>query len=170
MSYRLQMTIPDDLAKELARRGRAGKRPVSRVAAELLVLALNGDASDDHRVDFSDDQAPAHGSPLWLDPPRGPERNAWRNELWAGILDLHRRYRDALGNLPADWWREPALVELLGALVTWRATIDVHGSDPREELAFHTQLIAFGALLDQRPGGRSFSEDALPAEWFADAT
>jgi hypothetical protein len=170
VSYRLQVTVPDDLADELERRGRAGGQPASRVAAQLLGLAVSGGI--DHRRRTPPREVRDEGShvaqrpPAWLVPPSRLHREPWRRELWTAVLALHQRYGDALSNLPADWWRDPALTEVLGALVTWRAIIDVHGSDPREELAFHTQLIAFGQLLDQRPGGSDvFNESGPSAEW-----
>jgi hypothetical protein len=170
VSYRLQVTVPDDLADELDRRGRVGGQPASRVAAQLLVLAVSGGI--DHRQktprrdDHDEGRHVVHRPPAWLVPPNRGEREPWRRELWTAVLALHHRYEDALSNLPADWWRDPALTEALGALVTWRSIIDVHGSDPREELAFHTQLIAFGRLLDQSPcGGGVFGESVPPAEW-----
>jgi hypothetical protein len=169
MSYHLQVTVPDDLADELERRGRVAGQPASRVAAQLLVLALNGDAGHRQRPAVREDrdvgrhvQQPA---PAWLVPPEPGERQLWRSQLWAAVLALHRRYAAALANLPGDWWRDAALTEVLGALVAWRSTIDVCGSDPREELAFHTQLIAFGRLLDERPGGDVFRESAPPPAW-----
>ena len=170
MSYRLQVTVPDDLADELERRGRAGGQPASRVAAQLLVLAVNGGTNHRRKTSAREDRDEGrhvvHRPPAWLLPPNRQDREAWRRELWTAVLALHHRYPDALSSLPADWWQDPALTEVLGALVTWRSIIDVHGSDPREELAFHTQLIAFGQLLDQRPGGGGAFGDSLPpADW-----
>lgn len=169
MSYRLQITVPDDLADELERRGRVGGQPASRVAVQLLVLAVNGGAAHRQRPAAREDRdAGRHvhrPAPGWLVPPDRRERQSWRSQLWAAVLALHRRYGDALANLPGDWWRDAALTELLGALVAWRSTIDVCGNDPREELAFHTQLIAFGRLLDERPGGDVLRESAPPPEW-----
>ena len=171
MSYRLQVTVPDDLADELERRAEAGGQPASRVAAQLLVLAVNG--GTDHRrkttapEERDEGRHVVHRPPAWLLPPNRHDRGPWRRELWTAVLALHHRYQDALSNLPTDWWRDPALTEVLGALATWRSVIDVHGSDPREELAFHAQLIAFGQLLDQRPGGGGmFGNSPPPAEWF----
>lgn len=91
-----------------------------------------------------------HRPPAWLVPPNRRDREPGRRELWTAVLALHHRYEDAPSGLWTDWWRDPALTEVLGALVTLRSIIDVHGSDPREELAFHTQLIAFARLLDLR--------------------
>ena len=169
MSYRLQVTVPDDLADELERRGRAGGQPASRVAAQLLVLAVNGGADRPRppapRDDRDGGRHVQQEPPVWLDPPDPGDRQSWRSQLWAAVLALHRRYEDALANLPADWWRNAALTEVLGALAAWRSTIDGCGADPREELAFHTQLIAFGRLVDERAGGDVFRESAPPPAW-----
>ena len=109
---------------------------------------------------------PHDASAPWLDP-RNETRRRWRSELWAAVLALHERYPDELANLEADWWRSQSRIEVLGALATWRSTIDTSGRDPRQELAFHTELIAYGQMLDQTPGvGGDMFEDAIPpAKW-----
>lgn len=86
------------------------------------VLAVN--ANTNHKLtaqaqeDRHEGRHVQRSPPAWLDPPPGRERKAWRSEMWAAVLALHHRYQDALSALPGDWWRDPPLIEVLGALVT----------------------------------------------------
>ena len=169
MGYRLQVTVADDIANELQRRAQTAGQPASRVAATLIHLALNTDAS------LARDRAPARSvsashdaaqPPSWIEPIAVAERRAWRSELWAAVLALCARYPKELQRLEASWWRNRARTEQLAALDAWRLEIDQTGSDPREELAFHHQLADLRYVLEHLPGGAdTFESGPPPHEW-----
>ena len=167
MSYRVRITVPDMTGDELSQLAQRAGQPLSHVAADLLRAAVDRA----YRPKARDEPPPVPMSPHdasapWLDP-RDETRTRWRCELWAAVLALHERYPDELANLEADWWRSQSRIEVLGALATWRSAIDTSGRDPRQELAFHAQLAAYGQILDITPGvGGDMFQDALPpAEW-----
>jgi hypothetical protein len=168
MSYRVRIAIPEATGDDLAQLARYAGQPASHVAADLLRAAIERASRPAARAEAPPmPTPPLEGGGPWLEP-RNDTRARWRSELWTAVLALHERYPDELANLDADWWRNPSRVEVLGALATWRSTIDTSGQDPREELAFHTQLMAFGAILDQTPGsgGAAFQDETALAEWF----
>jgi hypothetical protein len=87
--------------------------------------------------------------------------------MWREIVVLHRRYPKALGNVKDGWWEDEAQTEQLLALAAWRAQLDQHGDDPREELAFHAQLSDFAAQQRQQGGGvtKAWKPGAPPDQW-----
>lgn len=89
--------------------------------------------------------------------------------MWGAIIALHDRYPKQLGALQEDWWETEAHVERLCALVAWRRQLDIDAADPREELAFHTQLEDYSKQLRQKGGGitRAWTPGAPPAQWAA---
>ncbi|HEX3509966.1 MAG TPA: hypothetical protein VHT27_02585 [Solirubrobacteraceae bacterium] len=89
--------------------------------------------------------------PGWLEPYGGdPE---WRRQTWSAIVALHARYPRHLEHLQHGWWEDDAQTEQLSALVAWRAEIDNHSLDPRDELAFHGQLEHHRETLRSQGGG-----------------
>ena len=83
---------------------------------------------------------------------------------------LADRYPRVMAKLPADWWTDRALIEVMGALTTWRAQLDTDQSaDPRAELLFHDRL----ELLDRQlthtgdPTAARFTGGPPPSEWLA---
>ena len=169
MSYRLQVTIADDLADELEHRAQAAGQPASRVAATLINLALSVPASPTttrgtRRSDIATRDTTRQ--PSWIEPFADHEQCAWRSALWAAVLALCARYPKQLARLEATWWRDRARTEQLAALAAWRGAIDHAGQDPREELAFHAQLADLGYLLEHLPGGAdTFQPGPPPHEW-----
>jgi hypothetical protein len=101
----------------------------------------------------------------WLEPYGGDED--WRTEMWGQIVALHGRYPKALGALKKGWWIDDAQTETLCALVVWRAELDDAGVDPRDELAFQTQLSDYAHVLRQEGGGvtKAWKPGPPPAEW-----
>ena len=87
--------------------------------------------------------------------------------MWGAIVALHGRYPKALANLKDEWWTSEAHTEILCALATWRAELDDNGTDPREELAFHTQLNDYTHTLRQEGGGitNTWTPGPPPQEW-----
>ncbi|HTX06969.1 MAG TPA: hypothetical protein VME22_00075 [Solirubrobacteraceae bacterium] len=137
MSYRLQVTIADDIANQLERRAQTAGQPASRVAATLINLALADHAGKRNATTPS---SPRQMRPPWLEPHDPDERRIWRGELWLAVLALCARYPRELQRLESGWWRTTSRIEQLAALDAWRFRIDQTGQDPREELAFQAQL------------------------------
>ena len=169
MSFRLQVTVADDIADELERRAEAAGQPSSRVAATLINLALT-----DHTAkrNITTARSPAAISapptrPPWLEPHDPAERHIWRGELWLAVLALSTRYPRELDRLEAEWWRRTSRIEQLAALDAWRLQIDHHGQDPREELAFQAQLADLHHTLERTPGigTDTFDRGLPPDEW-----
>ena len=155
MSYRLQVTITDDIANQLERRAQTAGQPISRVAATLITLALNTDIQHAGRPTMTR-QRTAHRrapqQPSWIEPFDPPSRRHWRAQTWAAVLAPHNRYPKDLSRLEASWWRDTARIEQLAALDAWRLAIDHDGTDPREELAFHHHLADLRYTLEHTPG------------------
>ena len=101
----------------------------------------------------------------WLEPYGGDP--TWRQEMWGAIVALHGRYPRALANLKDDWWTDEQHTEMLCALATWRSEIDDAGVDPRDELAFQTQLNDYAHTLRQEGGGvtKMWTPGAPPDAW-----
>ncbi|MHB8233286.1 MAG: hypothetical protein ACYDHT_01390 [Solirubrobacteraceae bacterium] len=87
--------------------------------------------------------------------------------MWGAIVALHGRYPRHLEALKDGWWKDDAHAETLCALAVWRGEIDDAGEDPREELAFQTQLADYAHVLRQQGGGvgRAWRPGAAPVEW-----
>ena len=171
MSHRLQVTVADEVADELERRGRVSGQPASRIAARLIDVALAGNPIPSRNGSpQSDDTGGRHVAPIqtsWLEPADPIERRLWRSDMWAAVVALHTRYPVEMGDLDALWWQRAARVEQLAALGAWRLQIDRGCRDPREELRFHAQLADFQRVLEQTPGveAGSFRPNAPPFEW-----
>ena len=73
--------------------------------------------------------------------------------MWGSIAALFGRYPRLLEPLKEGWWSEETHTETLCALAAWRAQIDDAGTDPREELAFQTQLADYSRILREQGGG-----------------
>ena len=88
----------------------------------------------------------------------------------APIVALRGRYPEQLEALKDKWWTDESTVETLGALAVWRAELDETRQDPRDELAFQTQLNDYSQLLRQKGGGvtKAWKPGAPPPEWAAD--
>ena len=106
-------------------------------------------------------------SSTWLEPYGGDP--TWRQQMWGQIVALHGRYPRALAPLNDNWWKDDSQTETLCALAVWRAEIDDTGIDPRDELAFQTQLTDLFLTLRQQGGGvtKTWTPGAPPAEWAA---
>jgi hypothetical protein len=171
MSRRLQVVLPDPVATQLDELAAGAGEPPSTVAAQLVRGGLAQTAQE--------------GKVRSLRPPRiliarkGPQRapwlepyggdRTWREEMWGAIVALHGRYPRHLEALKDEWWNDDAHTETLCALVVWRGEIDDAGDDPREELAFKTQLSDYAQALRQQGGGvtRAWKPGAPPTEWIS---
>jgi hypothetical protein len=169
VSHKVQVVLPDPVARQLQELAAAGGEPPSTLAAQLVRhgVAL---AAKEGRV------RPLRGAPVltgsngakrprWLEP-YGGER-AWRAQMWGAIVALHGRYPRALAALKEGWWSDEAHAERLCALAVWRSDLDEEGVDPREELAFHNNLADYTHVLRQEGGGvsRAWKPGAPPREW-----
>jgi len=103
--------------------------------------------------------------PPWLEPYGGDAE--WRHQMWGAIVALRGRYPEQLGALKDKWWTDESTVETLGALTVWRAELDETRQDPRDEIAFQTQLNDYYQLLRQKGGGvtKVWKPGATPPEW-----
>ncbi len=169
MSQRLQIVLPDPVAAQLRELATGAEEPPSSVAAQLVRSGLVETAREGKvralrpaRVLVA--RQGAERAP-WLEPYGGDP--TWREEMWGAIVALHGRYPRHLEALKDAWWTDDAHAETLCALVVWRGEIDDAGEDPREELAFQTQLADYAHALRQQGGGvaRAWRPGAAPDEW-----
>ncbi len=168
MSRKIQIVLPDPQADQLAELATATGEPQSTLAG-LFVRHGIAQAVKDGKVRPLRQAPPVVGASggraRWLEPYGGDPD--WRQDMWGQVVALHGRYPRALANLKDDWWTDEQHIETLCALATWRAEIDDTGTDPREELAFHTQLNDYAHTLRQEGGGvtKTWTPGAPPPEW-----
>ncbi len=169
MSQRLQIVLPDPVATQLHELAAGADTPPSTLAGQMVRNCVALAAKDGKVRPLR--QAPvivggkAGDRARWLEPYGGD--TAWRAEMWGQIVALHGRYPRILAYLKDEWWNEEAHVETLCALAVWRSELDDGGVDPREELAFHTQLTDYAQALRQEGGGvtKAWKPGAPPEEW-----
>lgn len=163
---RVAITLDEHALAALRRRAQANQEPASRTAARLVRDGLLSDQAPP--VDGQQPPAPGRpqpSTPAWIEPP--DQREQWRHALWAAVCALQERYPTSLTALPADWWSDRALTEILAALAAWRAQLDNgNQDDPRAQLLFHDRL----ELLQQRlthtdATAPRFNGGPPPAEW-----
>ena len=168
MSNRLQIVLPDPVAAQLKELASAAGEPLATLAARIVRdgVAVAGAAGTRVLPRVS---APTVGEaaqrPPWLEPYGGDP--VWWREMWGSIVALHGRYPRHLEHLKHGWWEDEAQTETLAALAVWRAEIDDHGRDPREELAFHHQLADIADTLRRQGGGveSRWTPGAPPERW-----
>jgi hypothetical protein len=169
MSHKVQVVLPDPIATQLQELAAGTGEPHSRLAAQLIRNGI-AQATKDGKV------RPLRQAPVivggktserarWLEPYGGD--TAWRAEMWGQIVALHGRYPRTLAYLKDKWWNEDAHTETLCALAIWRSELDDGGIDPREELAFHTQLTDYAHTLRQEGSGvtKAWKPGAPPKGW-----
>lgn len=169
MSQRLQVVLPDPVAAQLREFAQSSDQPPATIAGQMvrneLALAANDGkvrASRSARGAVGDKRG---GRARWLEPYGGSP--AWRAEMWGAIVALRGRYARMLSHLKDGWWSDESHTETLCALVIWRAEIDNSGEDPREELAFQTQLADYARALKVEGGGveRAWQPGGPPNDW-----
>jgi hypothetical protein len=168
MSRKIQIVLPDPQADQLAELAAGTGEPPSTLAG-LIVRNGIAQAAKDGKV-RQPRQAPVvvvggTDRARWLEPYGGDP--TWRQEMWGAIVALHGRYPRALSNLKNYWWTDEQHTETLCALATWRSELDETGTDPREELAFQTQLNDYAHNLCRGGGGvtKTWTPAAPPDEW-----
>jgi hypothetical protein len=167
---RVAITLDEHALAELGRRAQAAGEPVARTAARLVrdgLLSTQAQSASELSPRITSEDGSGR-SPAWLQP--ASERERWRRELWAAVCALAERYPRVFSQLVADWWTDRALVEVLGALSTWRSQLDTDQSaDPRAELLFHDRLELLERHLTHAsdPTAARFTGGPPPSEWVA---
>ena len=158
MSRKIQIVLSDPQADQLAElAANTGER--QSTLAGLFVRTGIAQAAKDGKV-----RQPRQ-APIIVG--AGGDRARW---LEPYVVALHGRYPRALANLKDDWWTDEQHTEMLCALATWRSELDDAGMDPRDELAFQTQLNDYAHTLRQEGGGvtKTWTPGAPPDEWAAE--
>jgi hypothetical protein len=167
MSRKIQIVLPDPTADQLAELAAGTGEPQSTLAGHFVRHEIAQAAKDGKVRQLR--QAPVIVGSIdrarWLEPYGGDP--TWRQEMWGVIVALHGRYPRALANLKDDWWTDDQHTETLCALATWRSELDDTGQDPREELAFQTQLNDYTHTLQREGGGvtTTWTPGAPPDDW-----
>ncbi len=171
MSQRVQIVLPDPIAVQLRELAGGADTPHSTLAAQFVENEI-ARASKDGKVrplrtapvlvDANDGERPP-----WLEPYGGDPQ--WRQQMWGAIVALRGRYPEQLQALKDKWWTDESTVETLGALAVWRAELDETRKDPRDELAFQTQINDYAHHLRQKSGGvtKTWKPGATPPDWAA---
>ncbi len=169
MSRRLQVVLPDPVVTQLHELAAGVGEPPSTLAGQMVRVGVAETARDGkvRRLRPARAVVVQKGGERarWLEPYGGDP--AWRAEMWGAIVALHGRYPRHLEALNDGWWTDDAHTEVLCALAIWRAEIDDGGEDPREELAFQTQLADYARTLREQGGGvaRAWKPGAPPSGW-----
>ena len=169
MSQRRQIVLPDPVDQQLQELAANADTPPSTLAAQMVQAGV-AQAVKDGKV------RPLRPSTVlvgaregerapWLEPYGGDLD--WRQETWGAIVALHGRYPRQLEALKDGWWTDESTTETLSALAAWRAELDDSGQDPRDELAFQTQLGDYSQQLRAQGGGvtKAWTPSGLPDEW-----
>jgi hypothetical protein len=170
VSTRLQVVLADPVAAQLHELADAAGEAVATLAARIVrdgVAHADAGRKQQRARSSPPVASTAAGRPAWLEPYGGDA--AWWREMWGAIVGLHGRYPRHLDYLKDGWWEDEATAETLCAMAVWRAEIDQHGRDPREELTFHQQLADIAHTLRQQGGGveSTWKPGAPPADWRA---
>jgi hypothetical protein len=169
MSQRRQIVLPDPVDQQLRELADGADTPPSTLAAQMVQAGV-AQAAKDGKIRPLRSTAVLVGGhdgerAPWLEPYGGDSE--WRRQMWGTIVALHGRYPVQLGALKDTWWADESQTETLCALAVWRAELDDTGQDPRDELAFQTQLADYAQVLRQQGGGvtKAWKPGATPKEW-----
>jgi hypothetical protein len=172
---RIAITLDEHALAELSRRAQAASEPVSRTAARFVrdgLLSTQAQPASEPPPSKATRPTPTPaegqdtGLPGWLEP--SDKREQWRRELWAAVCALAERYPSVFSKLVADWWKDRALIEILGALSAWRSQLDAgQNPDPRAELLFHDRLELLERQLTHArdPTTARFAIGPPPSDW-----
>jgi hypothetical protein len=171
-SRKIRVSLPEQYAAQLDELAAGGGERVATLAGQLIRYGL-AEAVKDGKLRQPKPASAGHGRgdgqrAHWLEPYGGDPD--WRADIWGQIVALHGRYPRHLSHLKDEWWKDESHTETLCSLASWRAQIDDHGTDPREELAFQAQLADYGQALRQEGGGvtKAWEPGAPPREWAGD--
>lgn len=171
MSRKIQIVLPGPIADQLQELAATTQEPQATLAA-LLVRNGLAQAANDGKVRPLKQTPPTTtnssnngGRAPWLEPYGGSK--TWRQQTWGAIVALHGRYPQALAHLKDQWWTNDQHTETLSALAIWRTEIDDNSQDPRDELAFQTQLNDYTHTLQQQNTGttNTWTPGAPPDDW-----
>ena len=169
MSQRVQIVLSDPVALQLHELAAGADTPHSTLAAQFVGNEIARAIKNGHVRPLRTAPVPVDGNsgerPPWLEPYGGDAE--WRQQMWGAIVALRGRYPEQLEALKEKWWTDESTVETLGALAVWRAELDETRQDPRDEIAFQTQLNDYSQLLRQKGGGvtKTWKPGATPPEW-----
>ena len=169
-SRSIKVALAEQYAAQLDALAASTGERVATIAGQLIRYALS-EAVKDGRIrqprpaSQAAGRSGGGGRAHWLEPYGGDPD--WRTDMWGSIVALHGRYPHHLEALKDGWWNNDAQTETLSALVIWRAELDDTGVDPRDELAFQTQLADYAQTLRQEGGGvtKAWKPGAPPEEW-----
>jgi hypothetical protein len=162
MTRTIKIVLPEPAGTRLDEVAQATGEAVATVAARLVKEQLADPQPSDRSRQPRGQRAAA---PAWLEPHN--DIAGWRASTWGAIVALHLRYPQQLAGVQDGWWEHPAQRETLAALAAWRAEVDYHGDDPRDELLFHAQLNDYAEALRNQARGvaKAWQPGAPPSEW-----
>jgi hypothetical protein len=169
VSRPIKIVLPEPIAAQLAELAASADEAPATLAARMVRNGVALAANDGKVRPLKPARVVVGrrdgGRPPWLEPYGGDP--TWRQQMWGAIVALHGRYPRTLGPLKDGWWTDESHTETLCAFAVWRAEVDDTGQDPREELAFQTQLADYSRTLRQEGGGvtKTWRPGAPPAEW-----
>jgi len=169
MSRPVKIVLPDPVAAQLAELAAGADEAPSTLAARMVRNAVALAAKDGKVRPLKAARIVVGRTdrerPQWLEPYGGDQ--AWRQDMWGAIVALHGRYPRALAALKDAWWTDEQHTEILCALAVWRAEIDDAAQDPREEIAFQSQLADYSHTLRQEGAGviKTWKPGAPPETW-----
>ena len=168
MSQRRQIVLPDPVDQQLHELAAAADTPPSTLAAQMVQAGV-AQAAKDGKVrplrptPCSSAREAASARP-GLSPTAATASGAGRCGARSSRCTAATPNSSHAQGQMVD---SDATTETLCALAAWRAELDDAGQDPREELAFQTQLADYSQVLRQQGGGvtKAWKPGATPPEW-----
>jgi hypothetical protein len=152
MSQRIQIVLTDPAAQQLRELSASIDTAHSTLAGQFVQKEIARAIKNGHVRPRRTAPVPADGHsndrPPWLEPYGGDP--ARRQQMWGAIVALRGRYPEQLQSLKDKWWTDESTTESLAALTIWRAELDETRQDPRDEIAFQTQLSDYAQHLRQK--------------------
>ncbi|MHB1569363.1 MAG: hypothetical protein ACYC0H_09175 [Solirubrobacteraceae bacterium] len=170
-SKAIKVTLADSALEQLAELAEQVGQPSASLAGQMIrhciAHALSEDKLPTRPLTAAPRRPQRQQRPAWLEPYGGD--TDWRKEIWGQVFALHARYPRLLAHLKDGWWNDEAHLEILSALACWRADLDEHATDPREELTFHAQLADYAQTLRAQGGGvtKTWKPGVPPEDWIA---
>jgi len=169
MSQRIQVVVTDPQAQQLRKLAASIDKAHSTLAGQFVQREIARAIKNGYVRPLSSAPVLADANtgdrPPWLEPYGGDPD--WRQQMWGAIVALRGRYSNQLEALKDKWWNDESTTETLAALTIWRAELDETRQDPRDEIAFQTQLNDYAQQLRQTSGGatKTWKPGPTPPEW-----
>lgn len=169
MTQRIQIVLTDPHAQQLRQLAAGIDTAHSTLAAQFVQREIARAIKNGYVRPLGSAPVVADSSsgdrPPWLEPYGGDP--GWRQQMWGAIVALRGRYPAHLEPLQDKWWTDESTTETLGALTVWRAELDETRKDPRDEIAFQTQLNDYAQHLRQNTAGvtKTWKPGPTPPEW-----